>query len=256
MREAYFYAMFFILSKVLLFLILPFSWVVILFVWSLFARNPLMKKRLRRVGFAVLILFSNPYLSNLALSALEKEPVSLTRSYDVGIVLSGMVEAGFTAPNQDQLNENFDRLVEAVKLYKDGTIKRILISGGAADILFPDYNEGMALVKLTKIMGVPKQDIVWEDTSKNTYENAVYTAELLNGHSHDLLLITSAFHMRRARACFEKAGLSVTEYPVDYKGRTEFRWKYLLPGSDAFQNWNIVLKEIVGMVMYRLVGYI
>ncbi|MEQ9232358.1 MAG: YdcF family protein [Cyclobacteriaceae bacterium] len=215
-----------------------------------------MKRRLRRVAFGLLLFFSNPYLSNVALSVLETDPVLLDQEYTVGIVLSGMVEAGYDVPNQDQLNENFDRLMEAVKLYKDGKVRKILISGGGADILYPVFNEGKSLKELSGIMGVPDQDIMWEDKSRNTFENAQFTSDLLAEKEYSLVLVTSAFHMPRAKSCFEKAGLEVSVYPVDYKGRTDFKWKYMLPSSDGFQNWNIVLKEVVGLIMYRLLGYI
>lgn len=223
---------------------------------SIVSRNPKIKRRARSAAIGLFVLFSNPFLSNQALSALEQEPVELKEVHDIGIVLSGILNAGFDAQGQDQLNENADRLTEAIKLYKQGQIKKILISGGAADILYPDYNEGLSMLTLSQTLGVAANDLILENRSRNTHENALYSADLLKGKPRSVVLITSAFHMRRARACFQKQGLEFTEYPADFKGQKTFKWKYMVPSSHAFQNWNIVNKELVGLVMYQLMGYI
>ncbi len=254
--RSYLSTVFFVLSKILYFLILPFSWITLLAGWSLFTNNPKLKRRLKKVVLAVFMVFSNPWLSHQAMIGLEVSPKELTKTYEAGIVLSGIVASGIHIESQIQLGEGADRIIEAVKLYHDGKIKKILISGGKADIKYPKDDEGLQLVSLATQLGIPSEDIIWENKSRNTYENAQYSAEMLKMNDGEKLLITSSFHMRRAMACFENAGIAVDPYPVDYRVPSNFKWAYLIPSSEAFKTWNIVIKELVGTIVYRMVGYI
>lgn len=228
---------------------------MVIFVWSLLTRRPRLKNRLQKTALLLILLFSSPWLTHLAIQTLEKEASPLTKNYDVGIVLSGMLESGIGVPQQIHLNEGADRIIEAVRLYKKGTIQEILISGGKADINFPSENEGENLVELVKSLGIPDTAILLENRSRNTFENARYTAELLGSQPGSLLLITSAFHMKRSSACFSKQGLKFDTYPVDFRTPNEFKWVHLIPSSSAFENWNLVIKELVGSIVYKLVGY-
>jgi len=204
----------------------------------------------------LIIVFSNPWLSHRALKLLEEKPVRLTKSYSVGIVLSGMVETGIKIPGQAHLSQSADRIIEAVKLYNQGTIQKILITGGKADISFPDENEGADLVNLLTSLGVSDTAILLENKARNTFENAKFTRDLLGDQSGDYLLITSAFHMKRASACFRKQNFDIDMYPVDFQVPTEASWSQLIPKSSAFENWNTVTKEMVGLIAYKIVGYI
>jgi len=248
--------MFFFVSKALYFLILPFTWIVAALLFSVLTANPRQKRISRNVGLFFLLVFSNPALSHWALRCVEGSHLPITeKTFEVGIVLTGMMESGVGPGHQVALNESADRIVAAVRLYKTGKIKKILLSGGAADVLYPQANEGKELYALAIDLGVPASDLIAEQQSRNTYENALYSRELIN-RSENVLLITSAFHMPRARRCFEKQGFAITPYQVDYRAPSEFKWTYMLPGVSAFANWNTLLKEWVGLVMYKLKGFI
>jgi uncharacterized SAM-binding protein YcdF (DUF218 family) len=94
--------------------------------------------------------------------------------------------------------------------------------------------------------------IVLEDQSRNTYENAVFTAQLAGINKHNRwLLVTSAWHMPRAMATFEKAGWNVTAYPVDFRtgNNTPLTRYSLVMGAD---HWQLVLRETIGLAAYRL----
>ena len=247
--------MFFILSKLLYFLILPFSWILVVLIWSVFTKRPRLKSRLQKATIVLILFFSNPWLTHLAIQTLEKEATHLSKNYAVGIVLSGMLVSGIGVPEQIHLNGGADRIIEAVRLYRRGSIEKILISGGKANINFPSENEGKNLVELVTSLGVPETAIILENSSRNTFGNAKYTAELLGDQSGDLLLITSSFHMRRSEACFLKQEMKFDTYPVDFRTPNEFKWTHLIPHAAAFENWNLVIKELVGSIVYKLVGY-
>lgn len=100
-----------------------------------------------------------------------------------------------------------------------------------------------------------------EDASRNTYENALYSKNLLSQQGEveqQYLLITSAFHMPRAKACFDKVGLDVDTFSADFR-TDEHKFTpdvLLIPSSAAIGNWEIVIRELLGMVAYKLRGYI
>ncbi len=237
-------------------MILPFSWIVMIFGWSFLTKHPNRKRLLRKVTFLLIIIFSNPWLTHKAIEILEEKPVLPQRSYDIGIVLSGMLKTGMNLPEQIHLSQGADRIIEAIRLYKSGVIKKILITGGKADINFPEENEGDILADLVRSMGVPDSAIILEARARNTFENAKFTSELLGNNSENLLLITSAFHMKRAASCFRKQQLKFDIYPVDFMAPSKFNWSDMIPRSSALENWNMIIKEIVGLIIYRMVGYI
>ena len=110
-------------------------------------------------------------------------------------------------------------------------------------------------------MGVRQEDILLENASRNTYENALFSKQLLdNQHftNPKTLLITSAYHTPRALGCFKKEGFDVQPFPAHFIGEKP-SWRtssWLTPESRSFSNWETILKEWVGYVVYRLKGYI
>lgn len=247
--------MFFLLSKILYFLILPFSWVVILLVGSWFPRDPLLRRKLRTGGILLLLVFSLPYPADWALAWLEAAPEK-TPFAETAIILTGTLQHGITGQGQPQFSEATERFTEATRLYHEGRIQKILISGGAASLEFPDENEGESIRDyLVRSLNVPAGAIQVENRSRNTHENAVECAKILSKRQEPVILITSAFHMPRAVQCFEKQQVSIIPYPVDFRARTSFSWQALVPSSRAFDTWATVVKECVGLAMYRAMGY-
>ena len=122
-------------------------------------------------------------------------------------------------------------------------------------------SEADLLKRFLIMTGMSEKDILIEEKSVNTRENAVFTKEFLekNGIATDqeFVLITSAFHMPRSKKCFDKVGLKTIPFPVDYYSHDV---KYdlpsiLYPGPGAISNWQLLVKEWIGLVVYRLVGY-
>jgi uncharacterized SAM-binding protein YcdF (DUF218 family) len=153
-----------------------------------------------------------------------------------------------------------DRLLQPLLLFRRGQVRQILISGGSGKLtgpdLFPDENQVAADFLMT--CGVDSSRIWRETRSRNTAENARFTARqfgrMLAGKR--LLLVTTAFHERRAVACFAKAGLRVTPYPVDFRaGPPAWAVRSFWPSTDALDLFDRLVREWVGYVTYRLVGY-
>ena len=255
--------MFFILSKVLNFLTNPLVLVGLFLAASLLFKSNRRKKISFWFGIGLLIFFSNSFIANEVMTAWEipaRPYAEMTKTYSWGIVLTG-VTANDRMPNDRvYFRHGADRVVHAVELYKKGIIKKILVSGGDGRLVLKARNEAEEMQKAMLLMGVPADDIMLEKNSRNTHESAVNVGEMLKDQKNEnLLLITSAFHMRRSVACFHKAGFKTIEtFTGDFYSnpRTFTPDVFLLPQAEAIMAWQKLFKEWTGMVAYKLAGYI
>jgi uncharacterized SAM-binding protein YcdF (DUF218 family) len=255
--------MFFILSKVFYFLIMPLTVTVLLLVLSVVIRNVKWKRRLFWSSFGMLLFFSNDFIANEVMLAWEipVRPFKEMRKFKLGIVLTG-VTLPDTGPNDRiYFNKGADRVTHTVQLYKLGLIEKILISGGSGKIFGEAEPEANKLKRAMLLMCVPEEDILIENETRNTAESAIEVKKILDtrGYSaRDCLLITSAFHMRRSLAVYEKAGLALETFSTDfYTHQRTFEPEVLLiPQLQAITIWHKLVKEWVGMAAYKIAGYI
>ena len=119
------------------------------------------------------------------------------------------------------LNEAAERLTATAELARRYPHARIVLSGGIGHLLTEGSRpEAFWAARLLERLGVDPARITLEETSRNTIENAVNSRRIANPKPGETwLLVTSASHMPRAVACFEKAGFPVLPYPVDYRAR-------------------------------------
>jgi uncharacterized SAM-binding protein YcdF (DUF218 family) len=255
--------MFFILSKILIHLIMPFTVICILLIVSVVLKNIKWKKRLFWTAFSLLIFFSNEFIANEVMAAWEVDvkPFDEMRHYKMAIVLTGSTIPGLLPNDRVYFHRGADRVIHTVQLYKKGLIEKILISGGSGAIVTIDEPEADKFKNAMLLMGVPEEDIILENQTRNTGESAIEVGrmiEAMNFRSEDCLLITSAFHMRRSLACYQKAGLALESFSTDFYAheRQFYPDIFLVPQIDAMMKWHKLMKEWVGMVAYKLVGYI
>lgn len=253
--------MFFILSKTLDFLIQPLNWIFFLLLCSIF----LYKKKAFKVTFFTAVFmtffFSNPIIIDSVFNIWEperKEYADLD-NYDLVVVLGGYSSSRATPKDRVHFTKGADRLIHSVELFKMGKAKRILITGGSGRLVGKKISEAENTRSLLLNLGISPNDLIIEGNSRNTHENAVNTAAIIKEQGFEkILLVTSAFHMKRAHACFKKEGLEVDIFPTDYYGSSfvlSFS-KTILPKPDAFERWRIILKEWFGIVAYKVAGYI
>lgn len=255
--------MFFILSKVLFYLIQPLSLVFICFIGAILLRKKTYKKRGVLAGILLLFFFSNEFIVNEVMLKWEVAPKAFNETdnnYDVGIVLSGVANLHQKPNDRVYFNKGADRVTHTIQLYKLNKIGKILISGGTGSILYPSLKEADQLKKVFIMAGVPERDIMVENQSRNTHENAVFSANILRDKfsKGKFLLITSAFHMKRAEACFVKAGINPDTFSTDFYSyeRSYTPNIFLVPSELAILKWHVLEKEIVGTIMYKLAGYL
>jgi uncharacterized SAM-binding protein YcdF (DUF218 family) len=216
--------MFFYLSKIVWFLIQPSSLLVlapVVGLWASTRGRSVVARRAMFMSLAVAIVGLSP-LGNLLMLPLEQrfERADLTARPVTGIVILG---GGEDAPiafkrNAHALNEAGERISEAVALSIALPSVRIVFSGGSGFLIPGGASEGKAVAKMLRSMGIAADRLTIEDQSRDTYENATLTRDLIKPQPGERwLLVTSAWHMPRAMGVFRKAGFAVEPWPVDYR---------------------------------------
>jgi uncharacterized SAM-binding protein YcdF (DUF218 family) len=251
--------MFFILSKLLNFLLSPFNWLLLILIWMLLTKKPVRKKRLGIAAICMFLFFSNPYIIHkLTIGWQAKQKTFVPgEQYQAGILLAGFV--GFEFKNkQGYYGAAADRFIQAVRLYKLGHIKKILITGGSGSILRQQYKEADFVKDQLLQMGVAPADILSDNQSRNTFENAVNSKQLLDSLQikGPYLLITSAMHMKRSVRVFTKVGVATVPYPCHYTSinNPQLFWNAITPTYKAFEGWDNFLKEAIGLLVYQITG--
>lgn len=246
---------------------MPLPLVVIAICISLFSKNPKLRKCCLWVGLGIIMIFGNGFLANEAMLQWEipaTNPISITQPFDVGIILTGgMILNKESTQHEIYPDKNADRFIQPLRLYKAGKLKKILISGGNTDltILKKDVtNETLKVAQLLEELGVKKEDIFLETKARNTRENALYSIEFLKKNpqlGNRYALFTSAFHLRRAEKCFEKAGLNVIPYGTAYyaKARSFTLNNLILPSEENMDISYHFVHEVMGYVVYKIMGY-
>jgi uncharacterized SAM-binding protein YcdF (DUF218 family) len=255
--------MFFILSKILVYLIMPLTIVVVLLVLSIVLRNQRWKKRAFWSAVILLYFFSNDFIANEVMNAWEMptKPISSMRKYKLGIVLTGTTISPDQPNDRIYFSRGADRVIHTVQLYKLGIIEKILVSGGTGRLVKAEDPEADKYKSAMMTMGVVAEDIILENKTRNTAESASAVKIMLNSmdiNVKDCLLITSAFHMRRSLGCYRKVGLDIDNFTTDFYAhpRSFYPDGLLLPQYEAIHMWSKLSKEWVGYIAYKMAGYI
>jgi uncharacterized SAM-binding protein YcdF (DUF218 family) len=252
--------MFFVLSKLLALAVAPAVWIVVAGLYGWLTKKPKMRRLAYRTAIGLTLLFSNGFVFNEVRRLYEpKERLAsqLDTVYDYGIVLTGMTRLNRETGN-GHFSEGSDRLMQALRLYGQGKVKRLIITGGSSRIFPTDYREATFLREWAIDIGIPAKDIVAESNARNTRENALFTAQWLQANGQgSALLITSATHMPRSLACFAKVGLVIDSFPADpAAARQDYGWQtFLLPNLSILSSWSGLFHEWIGFLAYRLAGY-
>ena len=248
----------FIIKKILSsFLLPPGIFIVILFALGIiFTIN-----RQRKIGLANILLgfliwiFSISPTSYLLLSSLESDFYkSNNLKGDVIILLGGGIYedvrdlSGSGFPGEDMLG----RIVTAVRLQKRLNIP-IIISFGS---VYKDRNAGAPIVKRFLMdLGVDESQIILEDKSKDTFENAKYSIEICEKRGFTLpILLTSAYHLKRSYWVFEHLGMNINPFPAYFKthDHPSYRWYSFLPNRGSMASISRALHEYLGLIFYKI----
>lgn len=250
--------MFFVFSKILYFLLSPLTWMGLLLLILLFSDQYKWRRKLWLSIIGIAIIFTNPFLYRNAELLWQTSPVELKKgiTYEAGILLGGF--SGYDKNNRGFFNNASDRFIQAASLYHQGIIKKIIVTGGNGLLTSDQPAETVFASDQLLKMGIPKEAILLESNSRNTYENAIFTKRMVDSLQINgkLVLITSAEHMPRSEKVFKKAGFTIQPYPCDYdiiNERLDLS-NTIAPDPSLLVNWKYLIKEIVGTWAYQLSG--
>lgn len=256
--------MFFYISKIVWFFAQPSNALLILLLvgtamlWSRWARWG------RRVILVSALLFLAAGLSPLGhalILPLEDRfprPDLSAGSAPTGIIVLGGAQdmSIVSARGVIALNEAAERLIEAAALARKYPEARIVFSGGSNEIFGDKVSEASGARDLLVDLGIAPGRLLLEDESRNTFENAKYSARLTGARDDERwLLVTSASHMPRAMGSFRSAGFRVEPWPVDFRTRGKSDIKRFFPKpSEGLRRVDLATREWMGLLAYRVTG--
>lgn len=253
--------MFFILSKIVWAILSPLTFITLLICGGYLARQSKWGRGALGLGCTLLVLFGVfpmghnvlVFLENVV-SASPAAEESRQKSPDGIIILGGFLDLkNAIARDQFALNSNGSRLTEMLVLAHRYPKARLVFTGGDGNLIQTSSSESEQLDILLKKMGFDTLRIQYEDRSKNTYENMVYSKEMLHPKDGETwLLVTSAFHMPRSLAIFRSGDWQVTPYPAGYLTDGKYEWA---PDFDVLGNmskFHVAVREFLGIMAYTL----
>lgn len=255
--------MFFSLSKIFWLFFQPLTILLVLLLIALL----LLWKGYRRLALSSLvvmgvILFVSSYttLGSLLLAPLEDrfpKQDAPPPHVDGIVVLGGYMNGDINAGRPGfELNSAADRIFEAMRLARLYPDAKVIISGGDGAFFEEALPEAESTRSMLADLGFSGERFIFENKSRNTVENAVFSKALAKPKEGETwLLVTSAYHMPRSIGCFRKAGFNVTAWAVDFKtpARESFSI-YLESPNDALSRFSVAMREWVGLTAYWLTG--
>ena len=246
----------FLVSKILLNLILPPSGIILLIVGGMLLGK--WRRTAGRIlisgGVLLLYLLSLPLTADLLIKSLESSYpplIALPDRADAVVVLGGGVrDLSWVPQGPSPSGLSLARLVTAIEIARK-LDRPLVISGGSGAIGPASVREADAMAATAAELGFPRDRIRIENRSRNTLENAIETGRIMPGST--VILVTSAFHMRRAAGMFRKQGFTVIPAPTGYLGETRpASWSNLLPRVESLATSSLALSERLSLFWYGL----
>jgi uncharacterized SAM-binding protein YcdF (DUF218 family) len=254
--------LFFLLSKIFWLIAQPLSILLILLVAALVSLA-LNKRRMTisflatAIVFALIAGFSNAGAVLIAPLENRFERAALPDDLDTILVLGGATYGRLSAARGvSELNSAGDRFIEAVSLAQRFPQAEIVFSGGSGLLLPEAETEAESAERIFVQLGIERSRLVFEGQSRNTAENAAFTAQTLQG-SRSIALITSSFHMPRSVGLFRAQGIEVLPWPTDYRslGYESLSLDIANPVLNL-EVLGVAMREWIGLVAYKLTGRI
>jgi uncharacterized SAM-binding protein YcdF (DUF218 family) len=255
----------FYLSKILNFFINPMYILSLVILMQLFIIFFMQSKKLvtlfSKLFLILFLFFGYSPLSNFLLSKMEdyiqtsKYPVQQLTGV---IVLGGSFNSGFESKerNEVSLNSSAERLTKALEIYKKNPRILILFSGFSGELKLQGWSESDMAKKFFLDQGIKLDNLIFENQSRNTFENIKYSKDIVANYKGTWGLITSASHMPRSFFTFKKQGLILEPINVDYKTGTSRMFWINFDISSGLSNWSIILHELIGISYYKITNKI
>ena len=240
------------LHKILPLIFSPLILIIILIVWGLIFGS----KKIISIGIVVLIICSTPIISQKFIAYLEsdhqlKKP-SDVKSANAVVVLSGMLTTIKTESGYEyEFGGAVDRILAGIDLYKDAKAPILILTRGKLPWSL-GKPEGEYLKEFATEFGIPKENILLTDNVQNTDQEAKSIKKLLN-QNNKIILVTSAFHMPRAKKVFKTANIKAMPFAVDFKNLSRrVTIMDFIPSANSFKETSNFAREIIGRLYYSL----
>jgi uncharacterized SAM-binding protein YcdF (DUF218 family) len=174
------------------------------------------------------------------------------------IVLGGSFDLELESKERNEvlLNSSAERLTKALEIYKKNPRLLILFSGASNKINPIGWSESDMAKKFFLEQGVRSENLIFENKSRNTFENIIYSKDIIKTNKGTWGLVTSASHMPRSYFGFKKQGLILEPISVDYRTGTSPIFWINFDIKKGLENWNVILHEVVGICYYKITGKI
>lgn len=248
----------FAFSKFLLILLLPPASLLALIIGGLLLLrlHRTAGRALIAAGIALLYFLSLEPVADRLIRPLESVSATLEGdgiNADAVVVLGGGVnDLSWVRTRPEPSPASLQRLVEGIRLAR-AVRAPLILSGGSGAIAPTAVREADAMAELAIRLGYPGKDLMIENRSRNTWENAEQVKALIPGRT--IVLVTSAFHLRRSSDMFRKQGFSVIPAPTGYRSATRpFSADAFIPRAAALDTSSTALAEYASLFWYRLTG--
>ncbi len=256
--------MFFEISKLLHILVSPITWILLLVLGAVWFQRWLIL-RFFCISTAILFffIFTCPVLQEWVcyqLSSGYRQPSWRNQHvYETAIVMGGFGKMNAHTGSLVSTGKTSDRLWEAVRLYRLGKVKKILITGDSSiDEKVTPHARELFLTYMAQ-QGVSPIDFILENQARNSYENAVYSIQLLKERGQtdrDCLLITSSSHIKRSLECFASQGWHPDWFPAGVPDApSNITHRSFYPQWETAIEWQSLFHEWLGNMVYRWKGY-
>lgn len=219
----------------------------------------------------LLSVASLPVIGQLSMRTLEglyppEEPEP--KRADTLVVLGGSLVLENDDGTQVRLGpDSLARSLHALRLYRQAGRCRVIVSGGKVDPSVPGPTLAAAMADFLAESGVRREDLVLEEQSTSTYENALHSRDLIKQNEGKkaekpaaegtIYLVTDALHMHRAEGCFRAVGLEVQPAPCSYRtGRQQLSVQSFVPSLEGADAVNDAAHEWLGILWYWSQGRI
>ena len=254
----------FYLSKILWIFLNPFNLFIISIIFFFIFNYS--KKKIISYFF---LIFITLYVFIVGCSPIGKYLLySLEKNYHNSHHHSGTVDGililgGATGPLLSReyelisLGESAERLYEAIILMKKNKNAKVIFSGGSGSLDFPELSHAKVAKQFFESFGMKKRNIIFDSKSRNTYENILYSKKIVKPQiNENWLVITSAFHMRRALLLGEKNNWDLIPYPVDFRLTKKIKPSFNLDFYNNFKLFQLASHEWIGLIAYYFMGRI
>ena len=241
------------LHKILPLFVMPILVFILIILFSTF-------KGFKKLTYSSLFLFyvvSTPIFSNLIMKQVEGEyefgKFENQNKADAIVVLSGIMRINEFENDYKIEWGDTDRFFKGIELYNFNKSNIIVFTGGKSPYHKTKKSEGDILKEYAIKFGVKEEDILITKEVLNTSDESYAVTDLI-GNKKTIILITSAFHMSRAKSLFEKQGHIVIPYKVDFKTPPKLSWNFIdfIASSGGLRKTEIALREVLGRLYYRI----